>query len=506
MPSRSFVELFAEQARTRPDAPALSWHGRVLRYAELAAWADAAHAELVSLRIADGAPVCVPARKSPETVALLIACFRAGRRVLLPSAGLGPQALASLCSRAGCTHVLSAGEGGPGGPPAVVSRPSGAAPGGGGDLPPGAGLLLTTSGSTGTPKTVVLDSSGADRFMSWAAGRFGIGPGTRVLNYAPLNFDLCLLDVWATLAAGGCAELVDPDHGVDGVRLADLCVSRAPHVLQAVPLFFRLVTEVAAVRGLVFPEARDVLLTGDAAPPGLLERIAATFPAARLWNVYGCTETNDSFLHRITPEEIGSGGAVPIGGPVDGVAARIVDADGRTVTGAGSGELMVATPFQAHGYLGRTPDGERWRDGWFRTGDLVRRDERGLVFLTGRGDHQVKVRGVRTNLAEVERVVMDHPQVGEAAVLAVPDAAGDNVLHAVVRRTPGSGLNSLGLRVHCAAALPRTAIPAVFEITDEPLPVTSTGKVDRNALRRARSPRPAPEPAPAPAPGAAATA
>ncbi|MFP8883443.1 AMP-binding protein [Streptomyces mangrovi] len=502
MPSRSFTELLAEQARTRPDAPALSWHGRVLRYAELAAWADTAHAQLTALRIADGAPVCVPARKSPETIALLIACFRAGRRVLLPSAGLGARALAALCARAGCTHVLSAGGTGPGGAPALVARPSGAPAREREEceeVPPGAGLLLTTSGSTGTPKTVVLDSQGADRFMSWAADRFGIGPGTRVLNYAPLNFDLCLLDVWATLAAGGCAELVDPDHGVDGARLAELCATRAPHVLQAVPLFFRHVTEAAAALGLVFPEARDVLLTGDAAPPGLLERIAATFPGARLWNVYGCTETNDSFLHRITPEEIGSGGAVPIGGPIDGVGVRIADVEGHEVAGAGSGELLVSTPFQAHGYLGRTTDRDRWRDGWFRTGDLVRRDERGLVFLTGRADHQVKVRGVRTNLAEVERVVLDHPQVGEAVVLAVPDAAGDNVLHAVVRRAPGSSLNSLGLRVHCAAALPRTAIPGAFEIGDEPLPVTSTGKVDRDALRRLRSPGPDTEPAPGPA-------
>jgi acyl-coenzyme A synthetase/AMP-(fatty) acid ligase len=109
------------------------------------------------------------------------------------------------------------------------------------------------------------------------------------------------------------------------------------------------------------------------------------------------------------------------------------------------------------------------------------------VHLTGRNDHQVKVRGVRTNVQEVENVVLAHPEVLEAAVVPVPDEEAGTVLHAVVRRAPGSLLNGLHLRAHCAAALPRTAIPGAFEIGDEALPRTSTGKVDRTALRTRRT-------------------
>jgi len=147
---------------------------------------------------------------------------------------------------------------------------------------------------------------------------------------------------------------------------------------------------------------------------------------------------------------------------------------------------VVWTPFRAEGYLDPEPDRQRWRDGFFRTGDLVRRDERGLVFLTGRGDHQVKVRGVRTNIQEVEQVVLAHPEVLEAAVVAVPDEQAGNLLHAVIRRMPGSRVNGLQLRVHCAAALPRTAIPGSFQVGDDALPHTPTGKIDRPALRARR--------------------
>ncbi|MFC6091931.1 class I adenylate-forming enzyme family protein [Saccharothrix lopnurensis] len=459
MPTRSFLTAFAAQVDARPHAPALSWAGTEVDYASLDRLAREAAA--LTAGIPADVPVCVPAHKSPETVALLIACFRQGRRVLLPSASLGPDALLRLCEQVGCPHVVTPG----------VVRTTGADAG----SLPGPGLLLTTSGSTGTPKVVVLAEEGVDNFLAWAARSFGIGPGVGVLNYAPLNFDLCLLDVWAALAAGACADLVDPAHATDGAHLAGLLARREPAVVQAVPLFFRLVTGT----GGVFPSVREVLLTGDVTPPALLADVAAAFPNARLWNVYGCTETNDSFVHRVDP----TSAHTPIGTPVDGVEFRVLDEDGRE---ADSGELVVRTPFRAEGYLDPGLNRGRWRDGWFRTGDLVRRDGDGLVHLTGRNDHQVKVRGVRTNVQEVEQVVLAHPAVLEAAVVAVPDEQAGNVLHAVVRRAAGSRLNGLDLRVHCAAALPRTAIPGAFEIGDTALPRTSTGKVDRHALRARR--------------------
>lgn len=443
MPSRSFLHAFFRHVDDSPDAPALFADGSIVTYAELAALVRAAKVgDVQALR---NGVRCVPAVKTPETIALVIACLRQNHKVLLPSPDLGGAALAELTEQVG-RAVVDAAE---------------------------PGLLLTTSGSTGTPKAVELAPDGVDAFISWAAKEFGIGAGSAVLNYAPLNFDLCLLDVWATLAVGGRVVLVDPARAASASYLFELCLKRDPTVVQAVPLFYRLLAD-ATPDDVRFDRVEQVIFTGDAMPLQLLERLPRLFPRAELWNVYGCTETNDSFAYRVDLDEVRALGTVPIGTPIAGVEAVVED----------GGELLVRTPFQAHGYTDRELNREKWRDdGFFRSGDVVRRTENGLFVLVGRNAHHVKVRGVRTNISEVEQVITAHPHVREAAVVAVPDDLAGNVLHAVVRRQPDTSFNSIDLRVHCAAHLPRTAVPGVVEIVDHALPRTSTGKVDRNLVR-----------------------
>jgi acyl-coenzyme A synthetase/AMP-(fatty) acid ligase len=360
--------------------------------------------------------------------------------------------------------------------------------------------MLTTSGSTGLPKVVPLSWRALDRFAAWAGPRFGLGPGRTVLNHAPLNFDLCLLDVWSTLAHGGRVVLVDPDLGTHGGHVLDLIAGNDVDVVQAVPMLYRLLLDAAGAR----PErpaldtVEHVLFTGDAIPGTTLAELPGLFPKARLANVYGCTETNDSFVHEL--ETAGPPRApatpVPIGRPLPGVEALIVGDGGRAVTGPGRGELYVTTPFQAAGYLDASRDAGKFvphpldpSDGrrWFRTGDLVRREPDGRVVLEGRSDFQVKVRGVAVNTAEVERVLLDHPDVVEAAAVAVPDPLAGRQLAALVRRAAGTRLNSLTLRQHCARRLPQAAVPSALRIVDDPLPTTSTGKVDRRAVERAQT-------------------
>lgn len=444
MPSRLFLHSFFRQVDHRPDAPALCADGQVITYAELAALVRTA--KVGSAQQLRNGVRCVPAVKTPETIALVIACLRQGHKVLLPSAELGQAALDQLAEQVG---------------QAVLT-----------DAEPG--LLLTTSGSTGTPKAVELSPDGVDAFIGWACKEFGIGPGSRVLNYAPLNFDLCLLDVWSTLAVGGKVIPVDPARAANASYLFELVLKRDPTVIQAVPLFYRLLADVTP-DDVRFDRVEQVIFTGDAMPVQLLERLPRLFPRAELWNVYGCTETNDSFAYRVDLDEVRAAGAVPIGTPICGVEVQVEE---------NTGELLVRTPFQAHGYTDRQLNSEKWRaDGFFRSGDVVRRSDNGLFHLVGRNAHHVKVRGVRTNINEVEQVITAHPQVKEAAVVAVPDDLAGNVLHAVVRRQQDSGLNSIDLRVHCASRLPRTAVPGVVEIVDHALPRTSTGKVDRNLVR-----------------------
>jgi acyl-coenzyme A synthetase/AMP-(fatty) acid ligase len=481
-----FHEAFLNQVDTRPNAPALLWHGEETTYRELYEMAMKAGAQLVGLDLGPDEPVGVLGKKSPAAVALVLACVLAGRRFLLPSPAFADRTLTALFARGGCRYALV-----PDSDPLPIPPAEG---------PPtlrvvdqtDVSFMLTTSGSTGLPKVVPLSQSGVDRFIDWAADTFGIGPGRSVLNYAPLNFDLCLLDIWTTLARGGRVVLVDPALAANGYHLLGLLSREEVHIVQAVPMFYGLLLYAVMARdpGRTFDSVEHVMFTGDAMPDCTLEQLPAVFPSAKLYNIYGCTETNDSFIHEVDRDTAGTTGPLPIGTPLPGSNAAIVGADGEVLRGSGMGELYVSTPFQTTGYLNRADQDHRFvghPHGWddrryFRTGDLVRRDATGQVFLVGRSDFQVKVRGVAINTSEVERVLLDHPDVREAAVVTRHDDLTGNELLCAVQRAPDSGLNNLGLRKHCARHLPRAAIPTTIRILDDPLPKTSTGKVDRNAI------------------------
>ncbi|NYH55678.1 acyl-coenzyme A synthetase/AMP-(fatty) acid ligase [Nocardiopsis arvandica] len=486
MSTYSLIGAFLRNARERPLAPALVWRDEEIGYGDLLDRAESARVRLRGIGAPPTEPVCLLAAKSPEAVAMVLACLVERRAFLIPPPDLGARALRGLVDLSGCRAVLTPedtpGDRVPVGTDAPVPL-----------LPEHTSFMLTTSGSTGMPKVVPLETRAVDRFTRWAGGRFDLGPGAKVLNHAPLHFDLCLLDVWATLAHGGCVVLVDPGRAARGDHLLDLASRWEVSTVQAVPMFYRLAADAARAGRRFLPSVRHAIITGDSAPGPLLRRLPGLLPNARLYNVYGCTETNDSLLHEIEPGE-GLHTPLPLGSPLPGVSAVVVDSDGRPLQGPGNGELWVRTPFQTRGYLGRANDrtafadlaGSGGRDGerFFRTGDLVRRDGTGRITLEGRRDFHVKVRGVRVNTQEVEHVLLEHPDVVEAAALARRDPVAGHLLHLVVRRAPESRLNSLALRDHCAVRLPRAALPSSVRITDDALPRTSTGKPDREHIAR----------------------
>lgn len=470
----------------RRRAAALIWRGERISYGELGEMVESAHAQLAQLKLPEQRPAAILAKKSPQAIALILACLRTRRPVLLPSVALGPETLGELCAQAGCSHVLSPRDD-PAGIAAEVVGSGGARSTPWWSDDAGVAMMLTTSGSTGTPKIVPLTHGAFDRFTAWAAARFDIQAGTTVLNYAPLNFDLSLLDIWTTLEHGGCVALVDQDRATNAGYLLDLLKANEVHVVQAVPMLFRLLLDAARDGADRLHSVAHVLVTGDSIPAATLTALFDLFPRSRFHNVYGCTETNDSFIHEIDPSGVSVESRIPIGEPLPGVGAVIVAREGRVVQGPGTGELLVTTPFQTPGYLPEPlndgkfvphPEGLDSRP-YFRTGDVVRRDADGTITLEGRTDCHVKVRGVRVNTEAVERVILEHEQVLEVAVVPMPDELGGHRLHAVAQRRPASGLNSLSLRQHCARRLDRAAIPTTLEVVTAPLPKTPTGKVDR---------------------------
>ena len=432
---------------------------------------DAA-AQFERLGLRHGARTAVLGRKSPETIALVLACLLTGRPVLLPSVDLDPAVVQTLLRQAAVDHALAAEpfDG------ADVVRPSREAVAGdpvGPTCVPGVddvALMLATSGSTGLPKVVPIKHGAILRFASWASDRFDIGPGTNVLSYCGLNFDLSILEVWTTLLHGGCAVLVAHDKAARPDHLLDLVLRHEVNVVQGVPMLLGLLLDAADARGCALPSVAHTVLTGDAASMTLLARLPGPFEHSRLYNVYGCTETNDSFIHVIDVQRELRRGAIPLGDPLPGVSALIVH-DGRMIEGPGSGELWVSTPFQANGYLGRrslddgfAPPPEAQAGGhYFRSRDLVRRDASGTAVPGGanrrpgegpwrsgeppRGragatDRPRRRRGGRRRSRR--RTRRQAPDRGRA-----PPARG--------RAEHG------GLRARCAKDLGRIAVPAIIE-------------------------------------------
>ena len=492
--TKTLYDHFAAHA---PESPALIWEGETISYGELGRMVDIAYAEIEKADLPAGLPIGLRARKSPEAIALVLACLRAERPFLLPSVELAPETLARLFAQGGASRVLE-----PHGPrsesaslraiqePQVAAdEPSHWPPAEGADE---VSFMLTTSGSTGLPKIVPLPVGAVDRFTDWAAEQFEIGQGTVVANYAPLNFDLCLLDIWTTLKHGGCVALVDQDRATQADYLADLVTANEVNVLQAVPMLYRLLIDVSREAGRTFPSVKHVITTGDKIPATSLEALPELFPNADFYNIYGCTETNDSLIHKFQGLSEGDVPTqVPVGQPLPGVRTLIKTEDDSFLEGSGTGELLVSTPFQTRGYLNAElnidrfvpqADSETGETIWYRTGDIVRRHDDGTLTLEGRADFYVKVRGVRVSTQVVEQAIQEHPEVVEVAVIAVEDELAGKRLHAVVRREEGSKLNSLGLRKHCASRLARTEMPSTMEIGTDPLPKTSTGKVDRKRV------------------------
>ena len=354
--------------------------------------------------------------------------------------------------------------------------------------------IYFTSGSTGLPKPIAGRLKGIDHFVRWEIQTLGVGPGTRVSQLASPSFDGFLKDVFVPLCAGGvvCAHQ-DRKITLDAPGLIRWIEEQKIEILQCVPSVFRSILGERLDPSL-FSALRCVVMAGEPLLPVDVKKWMDVFnERIQLVNLYGPTETTVTKLFHFVQASDADRRTIPIGKPMEGAAAIVVDDDGQPCAAGSIGEIYIRTPFRALGYYGLpeltkevfipNPFNNDPNDVVYKTGDYGRKLEDGNFEFLGRRDHQVKIRGVRIEIGEIEDVLRRHRLVKEAAVIDLEDVTGNKYLCAFVIMDHGADAGEL--REYLASHLPESMVPSVF-VQTEAFPRTLSGKVDRNALSRSK--------------------
>ncbi|QYC41602.1 Linear gramicidin synthase subunit B [Nonomuraea coxensis DSM 45129] len=490
-------ELVEAQVGRTPDAvAALDAHGGRLTYRELDRRANQLARHLRGLGVTPDTPVPVCVHRGLDLVVALQGVAKAGGAYLPIDPDTPParvalmvgQSRAPVCvGERALAHLL------PDGPAAVLMDGDRDALAARDDTPIDAGVrdghlvsIYYTSGSTGTPKGVASTHGGWVNRMRWMQDEHGLRPGESVLHKTTLSFDDAAVELFWPLSTGGTVAILPPGDHKDPVALLEAVRSFGVAVVQFVPSMLSLFLEAHRRAGLPpLPRLRHVVSSGEAltAPLALAFHEQLGVYGCRLHNQWGATEVSiDSTLHTYDPHDPYAGPVVSIGRPFTGNTVHVLGEDGLPVPDGEPGELYIGGIGLARGYHLRPaltadrfvpdpfgPPGARL----YRTGDLGRRRPDGALDYLGRTDHQVKIRGVRIELGEVEAALETHPAVRQA----VAAVSGGRLLAYVVGDGPDPG----ALRAYLADRLPPYLMPAQI-VPIERVPLTPNGKVDRAAL------------------------
>ncbi|MEU0837828.1 amino acid adenylation domain-containing protein, partial [Streptomyces sp. NPDC005969] len=348
--------------------------------------------------------------------------------------------------------------------------------------------VIYTSGSTGLPKGVVVSQAGVVNRLLWMQQRYELAPGERVLQKTPFGFDVSVWELFWPLVAGGVLVMARPGGHRDPGYLAGLIREQGVSTVHFVPSMLELFLCDAAVAGC--GGLRRVVCSGEALPPHVVRRFFEVFEGVELHNLYGPTEASvDVTSWECTA--VSGEAVVPIGRPVANTQVYVLDAQLSPVPVGVVGELYLAGVQLARGYANRAAlTAERFvacpfEDGsggrMYRTGDRVRWNASGELEYLGRADDQVKIRGFRIEPGEVQAVVVSHPLVSQAAVIAREDTPADTRLVAYVVPDGEAPQIIKDVLQFAASRLPEYMVPSAVVVLDA-LPVTANGKLDRKAL------------------------
>ncbi|MDT9678260.1 amino acid adenylation domain-containing protein [Pseudomonas sp. JV414] len=472
-----------QQAALSPNAPALVFEGQRLSYAELDQRAQTVARALRAAGIGSGAIVPVCMERSLDLVVALLGIVHAGAAWLPLDPELPAARLAFLIDDADARITLTQAQWLarlPVGhtawtldalPPSPVAEPISV---GSSDL----AYVLYTSGSTGQPKGVMNEHGALMNRLYWMQDAFPIGPNDRVLQKTPYSFDVSVWEFFWPLITGATLVVARPDGHRDPAYLSQLIQQEQVTTLHFVPSMLRAFVEEPSL--VTCHSLRQVFASGEALPVDLVRRFMSQHPAA-LVNLYGPTEAAiDVSVWRCSVDDV----IVPIGKPIANLRLYILDEAQKPLPIGSIGELYIGGVGVARGYLKRADlteerflaspfiDGDRL----YRTGDRCRFLADGNIEYLGRLDHQVKLRGQRIELGEIDAALLNQPAITGACTLVI-----DNRLVAFYSSSAAqSGLDML-LAAQLKNQLPAYMVPAVW-VEVPTLPLTTNGKIDRKAL------------------------
>ncbi|MBI5302114.1 MAG: amino acid adenylation domain-containing protein [Chloroflexi bacterium] len=507
--------ILDESAQRYPDHPAMRFAGQTLTYGEWHRRANALARVLVEQGVRRGDRVGIYLRKGIETPIAIYGIWKAGA-AYVPLDPLAPVArLNFVVNDCAIRHIVSQENKVDALRDIAMNSPLecviGVAPREDvrargvpwdaldGRAVPAPDILLTeqdlayvmyTSGSTGTPKGLMHTHASGLAYARLSADLYGVTHTDRLSNHSPLHFDMSTFDYFTGPLCGATTVIIPEPTTKFPASMSKLIED------ERLTIWYSVTTALVqlVLRGVLpsrdVSSLRWILYGGEPFPPKHLRELMRLIPRARVSNVYGPAEVNQCTYYHVPQLADDYAESIPIGRVWDNSEGILLDENDQPARAGDIGELVVRTPTMMRGYWGR-PDlnarafyrrqvFEQYDDVFYRTGDLMRVDADGLLRFCGRKDRQIKTRGYRVELDEVENALSLNAAVGECAVYAVPDGEGSQWVEAAVilkKETPIPDLrNDLAQRV------PPYAVPHKILVLDD-FPRTGTGKIDRRALR-----------------------
>lgn len=488
LPTLCADELIARQAAKQPNQPALLTSDGAISYGDIELRAEALASRLQAHGVGRDRVVGLYIPRSAELVVAALAVLKAGGAFLALENAHPAARIGRMLRQSEAVLALHRGR-----PPAELPEFSGrwvdfadletapykSAPLTGDRDPTSLAYVIFTSGSTGEPKGVMVEHRSLVNNLLWMQRQFALGCEDRVLFKTPVSFDVSVWELLWPLTAGAATVVAAPDGETDPVYLGRLMAETGVTTAQFVPSLLAVLMDCGALRSAT--QLRRVISIGEALPGPLARRFLAE-SGAELHNLYGPAEATLHATH--FPVAEAEGGQTPIGRPISNSRVYVLGPDGGLAPTGVYGELCIAGACVARGYIGApqltaerfAPDPFVEGESMYRTGDIGRWTFDGVLEFKGRVDDQIKLRGVRIELGEVEAALQGAPGVRQAAV-AVRD--GSQLVAYVV---PAQGLfDVVEARRHLANLLPAQMTPDLYVATEQ-LPLNENGKLDRRAL------------------------